>query len=564
VHHLDEGWSTTSGHFIDSTSYGHDGTLSDGDADSMSDSGMIGDGFRFSGDGDNIDIGVVDHGQPISFSCWLKADDIDLNGCALGRFYFGYFLGTWASGSGVLRHNVYVDGTVLYNVEGGVLSDEWYYLSVSYDGSVVRYYVNGVEVGSRSFSGSLSNTNYRWHIGDDGHGGFPFAGVVDEVRIGNFCFSDAWFNACFDNVISDDFYVVGGEEDQSNGPPVLSDEFPVDGSVNVDLNPTLQVEVLDGNGDDVEWEIWSNASGSWSLLQSSLLVGGMGVVSADTVDMDEFGVWYWWSVHVSDLLGSGLWVNETYSFMTRLDNVPPVLSNPVPSDGSVGIVSGVVVLQITVNDVNDDFLDIMFRTNASGVWEDIGSNISQLNGIYSQQFYFGQSGFLYWWSVNCSDGISWTNNTYNFITEIEPDQWWDAGWFYRKEIVVDHVMVDSDLFSFPLLVDIVDADLAVKAQVDADDIVFTDKAGSVLSHEIERFDDVTGGLVVWVNVPCISSLESTSVYMYYGNPSCGNQEDVGGTWSSDFMTVHHLDEGWSTTSGHFIDSTSYGHDGNMY
>ena len=221
VHHLNEDWSTVSDHFIDSTSYGHDGTLSDGDADSMSDSGMIGDGFRFSGDGDMIDIGVVDHGQPISFSCWLKADEIDFNGCALGRFYFGYFLGTWNSGSGVLRHNVYVDGNVLYNVEGGVLSDEWYYLSVSYDGSVVRYYVNGVEVGSRSVSGSLSNTNYRWHIGDDGHGGFPFDGVVDEVRIANFCFSADWFNACFDNVISDDFYVVGGEEDQSISSPLV-------------------------------------------------------------------------------------------------------------------------------------------------------------------------------------------------------------------------------------------------------------------------------------------------------------------------------------------------------
>jgi len=50
--------------------------------------------------------------------------------------------------------------------------------------------------------------------------------------------------------------------------------------------------------------------------------------------------------------------------------------------------------------------------------------------------------------------------------------------------------------------------------------------------------------------------------MYYGNPYCDYQENPGGTWSSNFKLVHHLEESdIDGGSGDIKDSTFYNNDG---
>ena len=144
------------------------------------------------------------------------------------------------------------------------------------------------------------------------------------------------------------------------------------------------------------------------------------------------------------------------------------------------------------------------------------------------------------------------------IAQSSQPPWYDVSWLYRKEIATNEAMISADLTSFPLLISLAaDADLADKAQDDGDDILFTDSVGTVLSHEIEHFDGDTGQLIAWVNVPYLSSTESTYLYMYYGNAAAANQEDPTGVWDSDFVMVQHLEE----TSGTHFDSTVYANDG---
>jgi len=73
------------------------------------------------------------------------------------------------------------------------------------------------------------------------------------------------------------------------------------------------------------------------------------------------------------------------------------------------------------------------------------------------------------------------------------------GWFYQKQIIINHNMVDGDLINFPVLINIIDSDLASKAQDDSDDILFMDDSGvaNKLSHEIEYFDGASGELLVF-------------------------------------------------------------------
>jgi hypothetical protein len=138
--------------------------------------------------------------------------------------------------------------------------------------------------------------------------------------------------------------------------------------------------------------------------------------------------------------------------------------------------------------------------------------------------------------------------------------WYNAGWGYRKRITIDHTKVSADLTDFPFLVSLAsDADLASIAQSNGNDILFTSANGTTkLDHEIEQYVAGTGQLVAWVRVPSLSSVIDTVIFVYYGNSSCGNQQNPSGVWNSSYKAVWHMSE----TSGTITkDSTSNGNTG---
>jgi hypothetical protein len=75
-----------------------------------------------------------------------------------------------------------------------------------------------------------------------------------------------------------------------------------------------------------------------------------------------------------------------------------------------------------------------------------------------------------------------------------------------------------------------------------------------LNHEIEVYNSGTGQLVAWMNVPSLSSTVDTTLYLYYGNSGCGNQQNKYGTWDSNYLMVHHMN-----ATGNIFDSTVNGH-----
>jgi hypothetical protein len=101
-------------------------------------------------------------------------------------------------------------------------------------------------------------------------------------------------------------------------------------------------------------------------------------------------------------------------FLTKASE--SVISNPEPPNDASDIPPGNISLSTTVNDSDNDSINITFRTNASGIWNDIETNNSVPNGIYGQFYTFTENNFTYYWSVNCSDGKTWTNQTFHFTT----------------------------------------------------------------------------------------------------------------------------------------------------
>ncbi|UCD14400.1 MAG: DUF2341 domain-containing protein, partial [Thermoplasmatales archaeon] len=141
--------------------------------------------------------------------------------------------------------------------------------------------------------------------------------------------------------------------------------------------------------------------------------------------------------------------------------------------------------------------------------------------------------------------------------DFEGSTWWSSNWGYRKLITVNSSQVEADLINFPILVNVTDSDLASDAQDDGDDIAFVLYSDNTtkLNHEIENFNGTTGELIAWVNVTSLSSSVDTMIWIYYNNSVCSSQENVPGTWDSNYVAV------WHFHNDSLNDSTSNGYNG---
>jgi len=73
------------------------------------------------------------------------------------------------------------------NVKGASLltPGSWSHLAITYDGSILRLYVNGSQVASQARTGSIATSTNPLQIGGDSIFGQYFIGTIDEVRVYN-------------------------------------------------------------------------------------------------------------------------------------------------------------------------------------------------------------------------------------------------------------------------------------------------------------------------------------------------------------------------------------------
>ena len=64
-------------------------------------------------------------------------------------------------------------------------ANTWSFLAETYDGSTLRLYVNGTQVGSVAHTGSIATSTNPLQIGGDSIYGQHFVGLIDEVRVYN-------------------------------------------------------------------------------------------------------------------------------------------------------------------------------------------------------------------------------------------------------------------------------------------------------------------------------------------------------------------------------------------
>jgi hypothetical protein len=130
--------------------------------------------------------------------------------------------------------------------------------------------------------------------------------------------------------------------------------------------------------------------------------------------------------------------------------------------------------------------------------------------------------------------------------------WWDTRWTSRRGLTFNNSGQGEDLQNFPVLVllDATRIDYG-KTQGGGEDLRFLDTDRTVLSHEIESWDE-SGESVVWVKVPQIDGSSAIDfIWMYYGNDTIGDGQDEVNVWDDNYLGVWHLNE----SSGPINDST---------
>jgi hypothetical protein len=128
------------------------------------------------------------------------------------------------------------------------------------------------------------------------------------------------------------------------------------------------------------------------------------------------------------------------------------------------------------------------------------------------------------------------------------------GYGFGKQISINaaQVMGGSPLANFPVMIRFMgaSADLNLRTvangghvgNINGYDIIFTsDQAGlTILNHQIESYNPVTGEYVAWVRIPSLSNSVNTNIYMYYGNCGISINPSTTSVWNSDFDAVYRL------------------------
>lgn len=161
-------------------------------------------------------------------------------------------------------------------------------------------------------------------------------------------------------------------------------------------------------------------------------------------------------------------------------------------------------------------------------------------------------------SIDGSSAGSAPSYTFNTVSSdhaisasFTPSAAWLSGWSYRKKITVSNTNVGSVLNNFPVLIRITADSNMSAALATGYDIRFTDSTGTaLLQYERESWSGGGGGAVTanfWVKAPTVNHLNTTTIYIYYGNssantdwPAQGSPTNAQLVWDSNYIGVWHM------------------------
>lgn len=168
----------------------NDGTISGA---TWSSSGKFGGALSFDGTDDRVVVpgsGSLELDDAMTLEAWVKPDSVDGNWRTVllkewNDDFLVYGISTGDAGKPFGTASMYDDdGLALAEAPNALAEDTWTHLAATYDGSSLRFYVNGNQVASEPATGPIATAGGDLTIG--GTAVFSdqwFDGLIDEVRV---------------------------------------------------------------------------------------------------------------------------------------------------------------------------------------------------------------------------------------------------------------------------------------------------------------------------------------------------------------------------------------------
>ena len=133
---------------------------------------------------------VFDFSTGFTFEAWVSVVDSHGPGACSTIAGKGYTTTFWMGLCGTTLRS-YIKGVSSLFDAGTVPPNVWTHVAVTYDGSVRRHFINGVEVGSHSDAPPMTTNGSQVRIGSDVDWQYTVSGLLDEVRFWNIARSAA-------------------------------------------------------------------------------------------------------------------------------------------------------------------------------------------------------------------------------------------------------------------------------------------------------------------------------------------------------------------------------------
>jgi hypothetical protein len=183
---FDEGSGTT---VTDASGNGNNGTISGA---TWSTAGKYGDALNFNGTNSLVtihDSASLHLTTGMTLEAWVDPSKVDANWRdVLYKANDNFYLeATSTNGSlpdaGAIAGGSYADalGTAK------LTANAWAFLAATYDGSTLKFYINGTLVASTPHTGAITTSTNPLQIGGDSIYGQYFAGLIDNVRVYRVC-----------------------------------------------------------------------------------------------------------------------------------------------------------------------------------------------------------------------------------------------------------------------------------------------------------------------------------------------------------------------------------------
>jgi hypothetical protein len=410
--------------------------------------------------------------------------------------------------------------TIAPSSNDAVLADtDWHHIAFSADrdGNCV-FYVDGAEAGTTDISSSAAQDWNRvdsvYKIATDRSLSDNYNGPMDEVRLGNLALSADWLETEFNNQNDTaSFLSVGTEETVANSTSTTTTisyewvELYNPSSNSCNLND-LYLSDYDGNLFDL--------SGGGTLAAGAYLVCHLGESGTNT-STDLYGPIINSDTSTTFMLGAyddlSVKSSQGYIFDYLAWGADPGLDDAVAV--SLGVWTNGNYVDTSELAENETIGRDKLSTdgNSTGDWENPSTNEADPYGIHSTI------------ATPCAINLYPTIVINEILFSASADGGGGSGgggsydgWGNRKKITIDSSKVIADQTNFPVLINIVDQDLANRTQPDGDDIMFiASDETTKYNHEIESYDSSTGKLVAWVNITSLSGFQLCNGSTFGGN-----------------------------------------------